>query len=654
MSRQREITDILNRWAYEYYVLDNPSVSDKEYDELYDELKKLEAESGEVYPDSPTRRVGGEPIAAFERHEHIARLYSLDKSVTDEEMRAFLTRVYKAAGGETDCTVEYKFDGLTVCLTYQDGEFVRATTRGNGAVGEDVTAQVLTIHSYPMRISYRGTLEVRGEAVIRLSVLDAYNRTAKEPLKNARNAAAGAIRNLDPKITAERRPDIYFYDVNYLSEGKALSQTEAHDFLLREGFRVFPYFRVCRTEEEVLAAIDEVEIGRRTIDVLTDGAVVKVNDPAVREAMGYTDKFPRWAMAFKFEAEEVTTTVNDIVWQVGRTGKLTPLALLEPVELAGVTVRKATLNNYGDILRKDVKIGSRVLIRRSNEVIPEILGATEHTSSSREPEKPTVCPYCGSALVETGANLFCPNRECRPRIAARLDHYAGKNAMDIEGFSESTACLLIDKKGVRNFSDLYRLTAESLSDLDGFGAKKTANLLSAIEKSKRVTLDAFIYAIGIDGIGRVAAKDLAKRFGSMEALKNASAEELVALENIGEITANNIAEYFRDPANLSELEALFSLGVAPQTADESPKEGIFSGQSVVLTGTLSAYKRSEAQKLIESLGGVCQSSVTAKTTLVIAGEEAGSKLDKAKKLGVRVIGEAEFAAMLGGAKSGTP
>ena len=654
MSRQREITDILNRWAYEYYVLDNPSVSDKEYDELYDELKKLEAESGEVYPDSPTRRVGGEPIAAFERHEHIARLYSLDKSVTDEEMRAFLTRVYKAAGGETDCTVEYKFDGLTVCLTYRDGEFVRATTRGNGVVGEDVTAQVLTIHSYPMRISYRGTLEVRGEAVIRLSVLDAYNRTAKEPLKNARNAAAGAIRNLDPKITAERRPDIYFYDVNYLSEGKALSQTEAHDFLLREGFRVFPYFRVCRTEEEVLAAIDEVEVGRRTIDVLTDGAVVKVNDPAVREAMGYTDKFPRWAMAFKFEAEEVTTTVNDIVWQVGRTGKLTPLALLEPVELAGVTVRKATLNNYGDILRKDVKIGSRVLIRRSNEVIPEILGATEHTLSSREPEKPSVCPYCGSALVETGANLFCPNRECRPRIAARLDHYAGKNAMDIEGFSESTACLLIDKKGVRNFSDLYRLTAESLSDLDGFGAKKTANLLSAIEKSKRVTLDAFIYAIGIDGIGRVAAKDLAKRFGSMEALKNASAEELVALENIGEITAKNIVDYFRDPVNLSELEALFSLGVAPQTADESPKEGIFSGQSVVLTGTLSAYKRSEAQKLIESLGGVCQSSVTAKTTLVIAGEEAGSKLDKAKKLGVRVIGEAEFAAMLGGAKSGTP
>lgn len=651
---QREITDLLNKWAYEYYVLDNPSVSDGEYDRLYDELKRMEAESGEVYPDSPTRRVGGEPIAAFERHEHIARLYSLDKSVTDEEMRAFLTRVFKAAGGQTDCTVEYKFDGLTVCLTYEGGAFVRATTRGNGVVGEDVTAQVLTIRSFPMRISYTGTLEVRGEAVIRLSVLKKYNEKAAEPLKNARNAAAGAIRNLDPKVTAERRPDIYFYDINYMSEGKPLSQTEAHAFLIREGFKVFPYFRVCRSEDEVLAAIDEVEVGRRTIDVLTDGAVVKVSDPAVREAMGYTDKFPRWAMAFKFEAEEVTTTVEDIVWQVGRTGKLTPLALLAPVELAGVTVRRATLNNYGDILRKDVKIGSRVLIRRSNEVIPEILGATEHGEDSREAAKPEVCPYCGSPLKETGANLFCPNRDCRPRVAARLDHYASKNAMDIEGFSESTAYLLIDRKGVRNFSDLYRLREENLSDLEGFGKKKTANLLSAIERSKTAPLDAFIYAIGIEGIGRVAARDLASRFKSMDALQKAGREELLALENIGEVTADSILEYFRDRQNTAELEALFALGVHPVRAQEAPKSGAFSGQSVVLTGTLSGWKRSDAQKLIESLGGVCQSSVTSKTTLVIAGEDAGSKLDKAKKLGIRVIGEAEFAAMLpgGGQKAG--
>lgn len=648
MKTQREITDILNKWAYEYYVLDNPSVSDKEYDALYDELKRLEAESGEIYPDSPTRRVGGEPIEAFVRHEHIARLYSLDKSVTDEELRAFLTRVSKVAGGETEYTVEYKFDGITVCLTYEGGEFVRATTRGNGVVGEDVTAQVLTIKSYPLRISYKGTLEVRGEAVIRLSVLDKYNKTASEPLKNARNAAAGAIRNLDPKITAERKPDIYFYDVNYMSEGESLSQTQAHDFLVREGFKVFPYFKVCASEDEVSAAVDEIELERKKIDVLTDGAVIKVNDAAVREAMGYTDKFPRWAMAFKFEAEEVTTTVKDVVWQVGRTGKLTPLALLEPVELAGATVRKATLNNYGDILRKDVKVGSRVLIRRSNEVIPEILGATEHTENSKEIGKPTTCPACGSPLNEVGAHLFCPNRDCRPRVAAKFDHYASKNAMDIEGFSESTAYLLIDEKGVKNFSDLYRLTAADLSTLDGFKTKKINNLLTAIEKSKRVSLDAFVYAIGIDGIGRVAAKDLAKRFNSMETLKKATYEELIGLENIGDVTANNVVAYFKDEENLKELDALIAAGVTPEAEDSSPKEGIFSGESVVLTGTLEKYKRSDAQKIIESLGGVCQSSVTAKTTLVLAGESAGSKLEKARKSGIRIIDEAEFERLIGG------
>ncbi|MBP3434055.1 MAG: NAD-dependent DNA ligase LigA, partial [Clostridia bacterium] len=274
-DRQRELVDILNKWAYEYYVLDNPTVSDKEYDALYDELRAIEARTGEVYPDSPTRRVGGEPIKGFEKHTHIARLFSLDKSVTTEELQNFLTRVNKAAGGNAVYTVEYKFDGLTVCLTYDKGEFVRATTRGNGVVGEDVTAQVLTIRSFPLKIGYQGTLEVRGEAVIRLSVLEEYNKTASEPLKNARNAAAGAIRNLDPKITQTRRPDIYFYDVNYLSDGDPLSQTAAHEFLTKEGFKVFPYFKVCKTDEEVLAAIEEIEVERRNIDVLTDGAVIK-------------------------------------------------------------------------------------------------------------------------------------------------------------------------------------------------------------------------------------------------------------------------------------------------------------------------------------------------------------------------------------------
>jgi len=645
MSRQRELTDILNKWAHEYYVLDNPTVSDKEYDAAYDELRRLEEESGVVFPDSPTRRVGGEPLKGFQKHTHIARLFSLDKAVSEEELQAFLTRVDKLANGEKEYTVEYKFDGLTVCLTYDKGEFVRATTRGNGVEGEDVTAQVLTIKSFPLKISYQGTLEVRGEAIIRLSVLDKYNQTAAEPLKNARNAVAGAIRNLDPKITAQRKPEIYFYDVNYTSDGAPMSQTKAHEFLKNEGFKVFPYFRVCRSKQEVLDGINEVERERKTLDVLTDGAVIKLNDAILREELGYTDKFPRWAIAYKFEAEEVTTLLREVIWQVGRTGKLTPLALLEPVELGGATVSRATLNNYGDILRKGVKIGSRVLVRRSNEVIPEILGATEYYPHSQEIEKPTLCPACGAVLEEVGAHLFCPNRLCVPRIVAALDHYASKNAMNIDGFSESTALQLVERKGVTKYSDLYRLTVEDLADLEGFKTKKINNLLTAIEKSKTPALDAFIYAIGVEGVGRVAAKDLAARFKSMENLQNATAEELVAMENIGEITANAIVAYFKDEENLKELTALKEVGVTP-TWSEEKREGIFSGQSVVLTGALSSFKRSEAQKLIEERGGVCQSSVTAKTTLVIAGEEAGSKLEKAKKLGIRVIDENEFKSML--------
>ena len=645
MNRQRELVDILNKWAYEYYVLDNPTVSDKEYDALYDELRRLEAESGEVYPDSPTRRVGGEPIKGFEKHTHIARLFSLDKSTSTEELDAFLTRVEKLSGGQPEYTVEYKFDGLTVCLTYEGGKFVRATTRGNGVVGEDVTAQVLTIKSFPLVISYMGTLEVRGEAVIRLSVLDKYNERAAEPLKNARNAAAGAIRNLDPKITQQRKPDIYFYDVNYTSDGAPMSQTNAHDFLVKEGFKVFPYFKICKTGDEVKEAIAEIDRERHNIDVLTDGAVIKVDDARVREELGFTDKFPRWAMAYKFEAEEVTTLLKGVVWQVGRTGKLTPLAILDPVELGGVTVSRATLNNYGDILRKDVKIGSRVLVRRSNEGIPEILGATEHFENSQEVEKPTVCPSCGTPLREVGAHLFCPNRDCVPRIVAMLDHYAGKNAMNIDGFSDSTALQLVNAKKVRNFADLYQLTEEDLGELEGFKDKKIANLLTAIKNSKTPTMDAFIYAIGIEGVGRVAAKDLAARFKTMDALRQATFEDLLALDNVGEITAKAILAYFNDENNVAQLEALAEVGVSPTWSDEK-KEGIFSGESVVLTGTLQSFKRSEAQKLIEARGGVCQSSVTTKTTLVVAGEEAGSKLQKAQKLGIKIIDEETFKSML--------
>lgn len=637
-KRMRELVDTLNKYAYEYYVLDNPSVSDREYDALYDELKKLESETGVRFNDSPTRRVGGEPVSAFGKHEHIHRLYSLDKCVTDEELEAFDERVRKVVKNP-EYTVEYKFDGLTMCLTYENGEFARATTRGNGVVGEDVTAQALTIKSFPLAINRKDTLEIQGEAVIRLSVLDRYNSTAEEPLKNARNAAAGAIRNFDPKVTEKRCPEILFYNVNYAENGGFNSQIEIFDFLKKNGFKTFDFLRVCENLDEVKSAIDEIEVGRRKIDVLTDGAVIKLNSVKQREELGYTDKFPRWAAAYKFEAEEAETTLKDVRWQVGRTGKLTPLGIVEPVELAGATVSKATLNNYGDVLRKRVKKGGKVLIRRSNEVIPEILGATDENG---EPiEKIKVCPYCKTPVTEIGANLFCPNENCRPRVIGKLENFASKDGMNVDGFSEKTAGALYDEYGVENFSDLYSLDKAKLTSLEGFKDKKAENLLSAIERSKTVDLSNFIFALGIDGVGKKTAADLAKRLKTLDGFFAADEDQLAAIQDVGEITSKSIADYFKNDKNKAEIEKLLSLGVVVNGAVEI-EHGSFSGEKVVLTGSLSSFTRSEAAKLIEARGGEILSSVGKSTTLVVAGEAAGSKLDKAKKLGVAVIDEEEF------------
>ena len=645
MDRMRYLVDTLNKWAYEYYVQDAPSVSDREYDALYDELRALERETGVRLSDSPTRRVGGEPIKAFARHTHIAPLFSLDKAVTEDELAAFVTRVHKVEPSAL-FTVEYKFDGLTMCLTYEDGRFVRATTRGNGTEGEDVTAQALTVRSFPLAIPYRGTLEVRGEAIIRLPVLEQYNREhPDEPLKNARNAAAGAIRNLDPKVTASRRPEIIFYDINYMSDEPVASQQEAVARLRAWGFQTFPFLKVCATFDEVIAAVDEIEVERKTLDVLTDGAVIKTDSEDVRRRMGNTDKFPRWAIAYKFEAEEAEATVEKVIWQVGRTGKLTPLAFITPVELAGATVRRATLNNFGDLTRKDVKVGSRVLVRRSNEVIPEILGAVAHTQGSVPVLKPAVCPACGAPVAEVGANLFCTNRHCPPRIVQKLTHYCSKNAADVEGMSEATLTLLHEKRGVSDFSDLYTLTRESFAGLEGFKEKKITNLLSAIDASRRIPLERFLYAIGIEGIGRVAARDLAA-FGSVEAVAALTFEQLIALENIGDVTANSILSYFADEENRAELARLRALGVQP-VVRQKVTGGAFAGENVVLTGGLASMSRPEAQKRIEALGGTALSSVSRKTTLVVAGTDAGSKLEKARALGIRIIGEEEFLAMLG-------
>ena len=640
MEKMKEIVKLLNKYAYEYYVLDNPTVSDKEYDALYDKLVKMEKETGIVLFDSPTKRVGGDPISAFSKHKHIERLYSLDKATTSEELIAFDNRIKKFTDNP-EYTVEYKFDGLTICLTYVDGKFKCATTRGNGIEGEDVTAQVLTIKSFPLTIDFKGTIEVQGEAIMRLSVLEEYNKTATEPLKNARNAVAGAIRNLDPKVTEKRRVEIMFYNVNYTSEKLLNTQTECVEFLRNNGFKVHPFLAVKGDINGVMSAINDIENSRKTLDILTDGAVVKLNDFSLRDKMGATDKFPRWAIAYKFEAEEVTTILKDVKWQVGRTGKLTPLGLLQPTELAGALVSKATLNNYGDVIRKGVKIGARVLVRRSNEVIPEILGTTEIYEGNKEVVKPTNCPYCNSHLIEEGANLFCPNTKCTPRVVAKLTNFACKNGVNIEGFSERTAEDLYLKLGVDTVSKLYTLTEEQLLSLEGFKKLKANNLLTAIENSKTVDFANFIYALGIDNVGKKTAKDFASKFGSLKELISATKEQLLSIEEVGEIIADDVVKFFSTPENLTEIDNLLNLGVKigyPQKV----KDGVFAGEKVVLTGSLTDFTRDQAGKIIESLGGEVLSSVTKSTTLVLAGESAGSKLDKAKKLGIKIIDEEQF------------
>ena len=641
MKQMEELVKLLNKYAHEYYVLDNPTVSDKEYDALYDRLVELEKQTGVILFNSPTKRVGGEPISAFKKHRHLERLYSLDKATEFEQIKAFDKRIRKEYNEEIVYTVEYKFDGLTICLTYDQGMFVRATTRGNGVEGEDVTAQVLTVKSFPLTIDFKGKIEVQGEAIMRLSVLDEYNKTADEPLKNARNAVAGAIRNLDPKVTEKRRVEIMFYNVNYIENGEIASQAECVEFLRNNGFKVHPFFKICNGISDVMSAVKDIEINRKSLDILTDGAVIKVNDFNLRNILGSTDKFPRWAIAFKFEAEEVTTILKDVIWQVGRTGKLTPLGLLEPTELAGATVRKATLNNYGDLMRKGVKNGARVLVRRSNEVIPEILGTTEIYSHCEDIVKPIACPYCNTELVEIGANLFCPNNNCRQRVVAKLVNFASKNGVDIEGFSEKTAALLFDKFSVRNFSDLYRLDREAVRGLEGYKDAKTENLITAIEQSKTVSFANFIYALGIENVGRKTAKDLSERFSVLDNLMRATKADLLTIDDVGDVVADCIVQYFASEENKLEIDKLLSLGVKINYQTQK-KEGAFSGERVVLTGSLHDFKRDEAGKIIEELGGEILSSVSKKTTLVIAGEGAGSKLDKARALNIKIIDEDTF------------
>lgn len=656
MNRMRELVDRLNETAYEYYTLDAPSISDKEWDQMYDELVALERETGERLPDSPTRRVGGEILKAFEPHTHLSRLWSMGKAQSIAALEEWAQRAEKqreAANAELPpitYVVEHKFDGLTINLTYENGELIGAATRGNGITGEEILPQVRTIRSVPLKIPFTGRMEVHGEGYMRLSVLEKYNRTASEMLKNPRNAAAGALRNLDPAVTAARRLDACFYDVGYI-EGKSFkTQKEMMDFLRENRFPVSDCEIECPNLQRAIEAVHAIEQSRGDLDYMIDGAVIKICDFATRDALGYTDKFPRWAIAYKFEAEEVTTLLEDVTWQIGRTGKLTPLAHVSPVELAGATVRKATLNNYTDILRKRVKIGARVWIRRSNEVIPEIMGRVdEFEPGEREIEKPTVCPECGANLIERGAHLFCPNRDgCKKQIVMRLSHFAGREAMDIETFSEKTAEQLVNLNLIQEADQLYALEKEQLAGLDRFGEKKAENLIRAIEKSKTPKLSAFIYAIGIPNVGVKTARDLADRFGTIDALRAADAETLTGMDDVGEIVAESIRAFFADPASARLVDALLAAGVQPQSPEKIASGGAFEGMTVVVTGTLEHFSRAEAEEAIRRNGGKAAGSVSKKTSLVVYGEAAGSKLEKARALGVETIDEEEFQRRLNG------
>ncbi|MBE5782721.1 MAG: NAD-dependent DNA ligase LigA [Clostridiales bacterium] len=646
----RALVDYLNKTAHAYYVLDNPLISDAEWDRLYNQLLAMEKETGIVLPDSPSLRVGGEPLAAFRQHRHITRLWSMDKAQSEEELSAWFDRIEKLRSQDESLPplsfgVEYKFDGLTLNLTYDQGMLVEAATRGNGEVGEAILPQARTVKDVPLSIPWKGKIEVQGECIMRLSTLEKYNQTAAEPLKNARNAAAGALRNLDPAITASRNLSAFFYQVGTIENAPFSDQKGMVEFLKEQGFSISPYFHIASTREEALRLVKEIEQKRSSLDFLIDGAVIKVMDQRTREFMGFTDKFPRWAVAYKFAAEEATATLENVTWELGRTGKLTPLAHVSPVDFAGVTVKKATLNNMGDIQRKDLSLGCTVWIRRSNDVIPEIMGRVEDGAEGAPILPPDVCPACGGPLTQRGAHIFCLNQEsCRPQAVARIKHFASRDAMDIDGFSGKTADLLYDKLNIRDAADLYRLTAEQLQSLEGFQDKRANNLIQALEESKHCSLSKFLLAIGIPNIGKRTARDLAQHFGTLEKVASASMEELLAIDEVGEIVAQSVMDFFSFPENRRMIQRLLEAGVSPRP-EEKKEGGAFSGITLVVTGTLPTFSRQEAENFIRAHGGVASGSVSKKTGYVVAGENAGSKLQKAQTLGIPVITEEQLIKM---------
>lgn len=650
----RQLRDILNENGYRYYVLDAPTMSDREYDLLNRRLEELEAaHPEEVTPDSPTQRIGGKLLEGFSTYAHEVPLESLQDVFNAEEVADFCQHMDEALGAPVEYSVEPKVDGLSVALEYRDGVFVRGATRGDGLVGEDVTENLRTIRSIPMTLPEKlPRLIVRGEVYMARSVFEEINAMrelqGKPLLANPRNAAAGSLRQLDPKICAERRLDIQVFNLQ-LAEGREFStHAGTLDYLTSQRFKVIPHATLsgasaCQTE------ISRINDERMEYPFDIDGAVVKVNALSDRAVLGSTAKFPKWAVAYKYPPEKKPSKVIDIVIQVGRTGVLTPKAVLEPVRLAGTTVTNATLHNQDYITEKDIRIGDTVIVQKAGEIIPEIV----EVDVSKRPEGtepyhlPEVCPVCGAPARRDpdGAALRCTGAECPAQLLRNITHFASRDAMDIEGLGPAVVQQLVDSRLIQNAAGLYALHAEDVAKLDRMGSKSAENLIRAIEKSKANDLSKLIYGLGIRQVGEKAAKVLASHFKTFDALAAASVEELTEIDDVGEITARCIADYLAEPQSQDLLRRLREAGVNMESTRQLVDER-FAGMTFVLTGTLTRFDRKAAQAMIEVRGGKAAGSVSKRTTYVVAGEAAGSKLKKAQELEIPVLTEDEFAKML--------
>ena len=638
---------------YEYYVQDNPTMSDYDYDHKLRRLEELEAAHPEwVTPDSPTQRVGGKALESFQQVTHRVPLESLQDVFDFDELRAFDQRV-RGTVPQPRYSVEPKVDGLSVALEYEDGLFVRGATRGDGQVGEDVTENLRTVKSIPLRIpDVPGTLIVRGEVYMPKKVFHALNEEREKRgealFANPRNAAAGSLRQLDPKVAAQRKLDIAVFNVQWAENVTFTTHLESLDYLKEKGFKVIPHDS-CDTIEQAVEKIQAVGDRREDYPFDIDGAVVKLDDLAQRETLGSTAKFPRWAAAYKYPPEVKPAKLLDIAIQVGRTGVLTPKAILSPVRLAGTTVTNATLHNQDFISEKDIRIGDTVLVRKAGEIIPEVLSVVmdQRPEGTSPYFLPQVCPVCGAPVErdEDGAHIRCTGAECPAQLLRTLAHFASRDAMDIDGLGIAVVENLVNAGLVRTPGDLYFLKAEEVAALDRMGQKSAENLLSAIERSKSQDLSRLLFAFGIRQVGQKAGKILAQRFGSLDNLQAATLEELTAVDDIGAITAQSILDWFQSPQSQHLIARLKEAGVNMQ-AEQKGEDQRFAGKTFVLTGTLDRFTRAEATKMIEDRGGKAAGSVSKKTTYVVAGEAAGSKLRKAQELGIPVLTQEEFLALM--------